>query len=100
METEVRPLKISVPKDSQGRLIRFVEGFLDCESEQTRRVVGLVGTPSTFEVSIPKKQSADLANLMVGEKILRTNDYIISGYIVKLARYRLLFFITPDFNIF
>jgi pyruvate kinase len=26
METEVRPLKISVPKDSQGNPLRFLEG--------------------------------------------------------------------------
>lgn len=69
METEVRPLKISVPKDSQGKPIRFVEGFLDSEINQTERVTNLIGVPPTFVISIPKKQSADLATLKLGEKI-------------------------------
>ena len=69
METEVRPLKISVPKDSQGKPIRFVEGFLDSEVNQTERVANLIGAPPTFVISIPQKQSADLATLKLGEKI-------------------------------
>ena len=69
METEVRPLKISVPKDSQGKPIRFVEGFLDSEVNQTERVANLIGVPPTFVISIPQKQSADLATLKLGEKI-------------------------------
>ena len=69
METEVRPLKISVPKDSQGKPIRFVEGFLDSEVNQTERVANLIGVPPTFVISIPQKQSADLATLRLGEKI-------------------------------
>jgi hypothetical protein len=42
METEVRPLKISVRKDSQGKPIRFMEGFLDSEVDQTQRVENLM----------------------------------------------------------
>jgi pyruvate kinase len=69
METEVRPLKISVPKDSQGKPIRFVEGFLDSESNQTERVVNLIGVPPTFVIAIPNQQSDSLATLKLGEKI-------------------------------
>jgi len=69
METEVRPLKISVPKDSQGKAIRFVEGFLDSEADQTECVTNLIGVPPSFVISIPQKQSADLTTLKLGEKI-------------------------------
>jgi pyruvate kinase len=69
METEVRPLKISVPKDSQGKPIRFVEGFLDSEANQTECVANLIGVPPSFVISIPQKQSAGLATLKLGEKI-------------------------------
>jgi pyruvate kinase len=69
METEVHPLKISVPKDSQGKPIRFVEGFLDSESNQTERVVNLIGIPPTFVIAIPNQQSDGLATLKLGEKI-------------------------------
>jgi pyruvate kinase len=69
METEVRPLKISVPKDSQGKPLRFMEGFLDSEVDETQRVENLIGVPPTFVISIPQKQSAGLATLKLGEKI-------------------------------
>jgi len=69
MEIEVRPLKISVPKDSQGKAIRFVEGFLDSEADQTECVSNLIGVPPSFVISIPKKQSAGLTTLKLGEKI-------------------------------
>ena len=57
METEVRPLKISVPKDSQGKPVRLVEGFLDSEVSQTERVVNLIGVPPTFVISVSQNQS-------------------------------------------
>jgi len=66
METEVRPLKISVPKDSQGKPM---EGFLDSEVDQTQRVENLIGVPPTFVISIPQKHSRELATLKLGEKI-------------------------------
>jgi pyruvate kinase len=69
METELQPLKISVPKDSQGKPIRFVEGFLDSEAKQTECVANLIGVPTSFVISIPQKQSAGLATLKLGEKI-------------------------------
>jgi pyruvate kinase len=69
LETEVRPLKISVPKGSQGKSIRFMEGFLDSEVGQTERVKNLIGVPPTFVISIPQKQSRELATLKLGEKI-------------------------------
>ncbi len=62
METEVRPLKISVPKDSQGKPLRFMEAFLDSEVDETQRVENLIGVPPTFVISIPQKQSAELAS--------------------------------------
>jgi pyruvate kinase len=69
MESEVRPLKISVPKDSQGKPLRFVEGFLDSEVGETERVTNLIGVPPTFVISIPQKQSRELPTLKLGEKI-------------------------------
>src|SRR5215469_11456053 len=69
METEVRPLKISVPKDLQGKPLRFVEGFLDSEVGETERAENLIGVPPTFVISIPQKQSSKLATLKLGEKI-------------------------------
>jgi len=69
METEVRPLKISVPKDSQGKPIRYAEGFLDSEVSQSERFTNLIGAPSTFVIAISQKQSADLESLKLGEKI-------------------------------
>lgn len=54
IETEIRPLKISVPKDSQGKPIRFLEGFLDSEAEQTERVTTLVGVPPSYVILIQK----------------------------------------------
>jgi pyruvate kinase len=86
METEARPLKISVPKDSQGNPIRFVEGFLDSEVNQTERVANLIGVPPTFVISIPQKQSADLATLKVGEKITFKDSRDRFGTMIVLER--------------
>ena len=69
MGTEVRPLKISVPKDSQGKPLRLMEGFLDAEANETDSHVKLVGVPPSFVISIPKEQSSNLGSLRVGEKI-------------------------------
>ena len=69
MESEVRPLKISVLKDLQGKPLRFVEGFLDGEVHQTERVTNLIGVPPTFVISISQKQSPELSTLKLGEKI-------------------------------
>jgi pyruvate kinase len=46
-----------------------VEGFLDSESNQTERVVNLIGVPPTFVIAIPNEQSDGLATLKLGEKI-------------------------------
>jgi pyruvate kinase len=69
METEIRPLKISVPKDSHGKPIRFTEGFLDSESKQTKHVTNLIGVPSAYVIAISNNRSDGLVNLKVGEKI-------------------------------
>ena len=48
---EVRPLKISVPKDSEGKPLRFVEGFLDSEVGETERAENLIGLRPPFGCS-------------------------------------------------
>jgi pyruvate kinase len=69
METEVRQLKISVPKDSAGKPIRMVEGYLDSEATQTERI-SLLGIRPGFVISIPPKQQQPiLGTLKLGEKI-------------------------------
>jgi len=52
METEARHLKSSLPKDSQGQPIRFLEGFLDTEADPTEQVVSLIGVPPSFITSV------------------------------------------------
>ena len=64
---EIRPLKISVPKDIHGRTLRMIEGFLDGEAQFTERV-SLSGVPPSFVVSI-KKGSEELPNLDIGERL-------------------------------
>lgn len=66
METEARHLKSSLPKDSQGQPIRFLEGFLDTEADPTEQVVSLIGVPPSFVTS---NQSAGLVTLKLSEKI-------------------------------
>jgi len=72
METEVRQLKISVPKDSVGKPIRMLEGYLDSEAIQTE-LISLVGIRPGFVISIPPKQQQQpppiLGTLKLGEKI-------------------------------
>ncbi len=71
LETEVRPLKISVPKNELGQPLRYVEGFLDSEARQSEKVVRLTGVPPGFLISILSPQSTEkgLGNLKLGEKL-------------------------------
>lgn len=64
---EIRPLKISVPKDIHGKSVRMVEGFLDGEAEFTEKI-SLAGVPPSFVISI-KEGSDELPNLDIGERL-------------------------------
>jgi pyruvate kinase len=48
---EIRPIKISVPKDVYGKTVRMVEGFIDREAQFTEKIT-LVGVPPSFVISI------------------------------------------------
>ncbi|HZD33796.1 MAG TPA: pyruvate kinase, partial [Nitrososphaeraceae archaeon] len=64
---EIRPLKISIPKDIHGKPVRMVEGFLDGEAEYTEKI-SLTGVPPSFVISI-KKGTDELPNLDIGERL-------------------------------
>lgn len=66
LEVEDRLLKLSVPKDSQGRPSRLLEGYLDGDAGQTEwvRIPGLV---PHFVIALPGQQG--LAKLQVGETL-------------------------------
>jgi pyruvate kinase len=64
---EIRPIKISVPKDVYGKTFRMVEGFIDREAQFTEKIT-LVGVPSSFVISI-KEGRDELSNLDIGESL-------------------------------
>lgn len=64
---EIRPLKISVPKDINGKTVRMVEGFLDGKAQFTEKI-SLTGVPPSFVISI-KEGSNELPNLDIGERL-------------------------------
>ena len=64
---EMRPLKISVPKDIYGKTVRMVEGFLDGKAQFTEKI-SLTGVPPSFVISI-KEGSSELPNLDIGERL-------------------------------
>jgi pyruvate kinase len=64
---EIRPLKISVPKDIYGKTVRMVEGFLDGKAQFTEKI-SLTGVPPSFVISI-KEGSNELPNLDIGERL-------------------------------
>jgi pyruvate kinase len=66
LEVENRPLKLSVPKDSEGRPSRLLEGYLDGDIQQSEwvRTPGLV---PHFVISLPGQKG--LAQLQVGETL-------------------------------
>lgn len=66
LEVENRPLKLSVPKDAEGRPSRLLEGYLDGDAGQSEwvRIPGLV---PHFVIALPGQQG--LAELQVGETL-------------------------------
>jgi pyruvate kinase len=62
---EIRPIKISVPKDVYGKTVRMVEGFIDREAQFTEKIT-LVGVPPSFVISI-KEGRDEVPNLDIGE---------------------------------
>jgi pyruvate kinase len=64
---EIRPLKISVPKDIYGKTVRMVEGFLDGKAQFTEKI-SLTGVPPSFVISI-KEGSNELPDLDIGERL-------------------------------
>jgi pyruvate kinase len=63
---EARPLKLSVPKDPQGRPCRLLEGYLDSEARETERVRIPGGVPH-FVIAVSPQ--FDLASLQPGETL-------------------------------
>jgi pyruvate kinase len=70
VELKPRPLKISVPKDVLDRPVRFAEGVLDSEANQTQ-LMNLEGMPSSagFVIAISKIDYGGLGSLKIGQKI-------------------------------
>jgi pyruvate kinase len=66
LEVEDRPLKLSVPKDAQGRPSRLLEGHLDGDAGQTEWV-RIPGLAPHFVIALPGQQG--LAKLQVGETL-------------------------------
>jgi pyruvate kinase len=66
LEVENRPLKLSVPKDSEGRPSRLLEGYLDGDAGQSEwvRTPGLL---PHFVIALPGQKG--LAQLQVGETL-------------------------------
>src|SRR5919198_1071037 len=70
VELKARPLKISVLEDVHDRPVRFAEGVLDSEANQTE-LVSLEGTPSrSFVIAISKIDYGGLGSLKIGQKII------------------------------
>ena len=66
LDLEVRPLKLSVPKDTSGRTARLLEGLLDCDASVTEKQ-NLIGMAPGFTIAIRGQSS--LSSLIVGEKL-------------------------------
>jgi pyruvate kinase len=66
LEVETRPLKLSVPKDSQGRPCRLLEGYLDVDARQSDWVC-FPGMEPHFVIALPGQ--TDVARLGVGETL-------------------------------
>lgn len=62
------PLKITVPKDTYGRSVKLVEGFLDSEAEYTEKT-NLIGVPEGFLISVSEGKQ-ELTQLEIGERLL------------------------------
>jgi pyruvate kinase len=66
LEVEIRPLKLSVPKDAEGRPSRLLEGYLDADISQSgwARMPGVV---PYFVIAVPGQTS--LTQLRIGETL-------------------------------
>src|SRR5574339_87773 len=62
------PLKITVPKDTYGKSVKLVEGFLDSEAEYTEKT-NLIGVPESFVISVSEGKQ-ELSDLEIGERLL------------------------------
>lgn len=62
------PLKITVPKDTYGKFVKLVEGFLDSEAEYTEKT-NLIGVPESFVISVSEGKQ-ELSDLEIGERLL------------------------------
>ena len=68
-ELQSRPLKIFVPEDAHERPVRFAEGLLDSEANQTELVNLERAQLSSFVIAISKINCGGLASLKLGQKI-------------------------------
>lgn len=66
LELETRPLKLSVPKDADGRPSRLLEGYLDSNAGYTGWV-RRSGEAPQFVIALPQQQG--LEGLLVGETL-------------------------------
>lgn len=68
-ELQSRPLKIFVPEDAHERPVRFAEGLLDSEANQTELLNLERAQLSSFVIAISKIDCGGLASLKLGQKI-------------------------------
>ncbi|MGB9168838.1 MAG: pyruvate kinase [Nitrososphaeraceae archaeon] len=83
------PLKITVPKDTYGRSVKLVEGFLDSEAEYTEKT-NLIGIPESFVISVSEGKQ-ELTELEIGERLLfydSRGKYRIMTVLEKVSKTR------------
>ncbi|HJT50178.1 MAG TPA: pyruvate kinase [Nitrososphaeraceae archaeon] len=68
-ELQSRPLKIFVPEDAHEQPVRFAEGLLDSEANQSELVNLERPQLSSFVIAISKIDCGGLASLRLGQKI-------------------------------
>jgi pyruvate kinase len=70
LTTTTRPLKLTVEKDPYGRPSRVLEGFLDAEATQTRRISS-PGAPRSFVIAL--RRQSNMGTLVRGEELRFTD---------------------------
>lgn len=83
LELETRPLKLSVPKDAEGRPSRLLEGYLDCRASQTQSYLRSGEAPQ-FVIALPGQQGLEV--LRVGETLQFQDTRNRSRLLYVLAR--------------
>jgi pyruvate kinase len=83
LELETRPLKLSVPKDAEGRPSRLLEGYLDCRASHTRWDPRS-GEASQFVIALPEQHGLEV--LRVGETLQFQDTRNRSRMLYVLAR--------------